>query len=233
MTTSPVAIITGAGSGIGRQTAILLAERGWRLVLAGRRRGALEETAAMLDGESLVACADVADPAQAAGLVDAALAGFGRLDALVNNAGWAPLAPIDRSDAPFTAAVFAVNAFGPGAAIARAWPVFVAQRSGRIVNLSTLGTADPFPGFFAYAAAKSAAESMVRSCAVEGRDHGIRAFAIAPGAVETDMLRANFSEAALPASKCLSAGAVAGVIVACLAGERDHDNGKVIYLPGP
>lgn len=233
MDVGPVAIVTGAGSGIGRATAVMLSRRGWRLVLAGRREERLTETAEMLAGESAVVEADVGDLAEAAEIVDAAVERFGRVDALVNNAGWAPLAPIEKTGGELLEEVFAVNALGPAAAISRAWPVFQKQKSGCVVNISTMGTADPFPGFFAYAAAKTAVESMVRSCVVEGKKIGVRAFAVAPGAVETEILRANFSEKVLPGSRCLKAEQVAAVIVGCVCGERDGDNGKVIYLPSP
>ncbi len=233
MEPSPVAIVTGAGSGIGRATAVMLSARGWRLVLAGRREERLTETAEMLTGAAVVVVADVGDLAEAAGIVDAAVERFGRVDALVNNAGWAPLTPIEKTGGEMLEEVFAVNALGPAAAISRAWPVFQKQKSGCVVNVSTMGTADPFPGFFAYAAAKTAVESMVRSCVVEGKKIGVRAFAVAPGAVETEILRANFSEKVLPSRKCLKAEDVAAVITACVLGERDGDNGKVIYLPSP
>jgi NAD(P)-dependent dehydrogenase (short-subunit alcohol dehydrogenase family) len=233
MAEGPVAIVTGAGSGIGRSAAVMLSGRGWRLVLAGRREERLAETAGMLAGPSAVVVADVGDLAEAAEVVDSALERFGRIDALINNAGWAPLAPIEKTGVEMLEEVFAVNALGPAAMISRAWPVFRAQKSGCVVNVSTMGTADPFPGFFAYAAAKAAVESMVRSCVVEGRKFGVRAFAVAPGAVETEMLRANFSEKALPSRKCLKAEDVAAVIVACVLGERDGESGKVIYLPSP
>lgn len=229
----PVAIVTGAGSGIGRATAVMLSARGWRLVLAGRREERLTETAQLLSGPAVVVVADVGDLAEAAGIVDAAVERFGQVDALVNNAGWAPLASIEQTGGEMLEEVFAVNALGPAAAISRAWPVFQRQKSGCVVNVSTMGTADPFPGFFAYAAAKTAVESMVRSCAVEGKKIGVRAFAVAPGAVETEILRSNFSEKVLPSRKCLKAEDVAAVIVTCVCGGRDGDNAKVIYLPSP
>jgi NAD(P)-dependent dehydrogenase (short-subunit alcohol dehydrogenase family) len=226
-----VALITGAGSGIGRAAAVLFAGAGYAVALAGRREGPLRETAGLLgSARNLVIAADVADAAQAAGMVDRAAAGLGRLDVLVNNAGYAPNVPIEAHTAELLREVYAVNALGPAVAIARAWPVFSRQRSGCIINVSTLGTLDPFPGFFGYAAAKAAANVMVKSCATEGRAIGVRAFAVAPGAVETSMLRSFVPESVLPADATLRPGDVAGVILACAQGERDADNGRVIVV---
>lgn len=230
----PAALITGAGSGIGRATAVALAREGYRLALVGRRAEPLAQTAAALPSgsHSIQIIADVAKPEDAARMIDAAAAAFGRLDALVNNAGFAPLLPIDRTTPEILRQVYNTNALGPAYAIARAWPIFVRQRRGCIVNLSTLGTFDPFPGFFAYAAAKAAVNLMALSCANEGREHNIRAFAIAPGAVETEMLRANFPESVIPRSKTLPPESVAQVIVECVLGKRDEQNGRTIIVGG-
>jgi len=232
----PVAAVTGAGSGIGRATALLLAQRGYRLVLAGRRVSKLKETGAacerggMAGDDWLAVTTDVAQASDCRQMVDMAVSRFGRLDALVNNAGYAPLIPIGQTDPETVRQVFDVNALGTGFAIVAAWPVFQQQRSGCVVNVSTMGTADPFPGFFAYASAKCAVESMARSCAKEGAEIGVRAFAVAPGAVDTEMLRAIVTPEQLPLDQRLAPDDVARVIVACVAGERDEENGGVIRL---
>ena len=236
----PVAIITGAGSGIGRTVAIRLARSGHAVVLVGRRIGALEETLSMLPEGAQGHCvsADVGDSEQAASIVAVAVDRFGRLDVLVNNAGLAPLKPIDQTTPDMIEEVYAVNAVGPACTIAAAWPVFKRQFSQRrtgplgacIVNVSTLGTIDPFPGFFAYAAAKAALNVMARSCASEGRPFGIRAFSVAPGAVETEMLRTLFPPSVLPTEKCLAPDRVAEEILACVLGERNDHNGKTICM---
>jgi NAD(P)-dependent dehydrogenase (short-subunit alcohol dehydrogenase family) len=233
----PVCLITGASSGIGRAIALLLAGRGWRLALVARRREALDAVAQEAAGAGaptpLVLSADIGDTAQARALVGATLEAFGRLDAVVNNAGCGELADIDATTDDILLRDFEVNAMGPGALISAAWPVFERQGAGRIVNVSTMATADPFPGFFSYAASKAALNLYAKSCAIEGAAIGVKAFAVAPGAVETPMLRGIFDETTLPTEATLDPDAVARVVVACILGERDEDNGSTIFLPSP
>lgn len=234
---SPVAIITGAGSGIGLATARLLAREGWSIVMAGRREQVLREALSTLhfaDGVAHEAFAtDAADRASCAALIDRTMQAYGRIDALVNNAGYAPLTPIGRHTPELVRATFAINAIGPADLILAAWPHMARRKAGRIVNVSSIATVDPFPGFFAYAAAKASVELMAKSIAKEGASVGIRGFAVAPGAVETAMLRSIIPEKSLPASKTLSPETVASVIVDCAVGRRDSDNGRTIHLPSP
>lgn len=231
----PVSIVTGAGSGIGAACARMLAARGHAVVLVGRRHDRLEHTRASMEEPSrhLSLAADIADSGLAYEVVDRAVQAFGRIDALVLCAGSAPHKPIDQTSEEVLEEAFFVNAFGPAFLITRAWTQFKAQRSGRVVLVSTLGTVDPFPGFFAYAAAKSACDSFVRSIKTEGRAIGVKGFAVNPGAVETAMLRRNFSEKLVPAHRALPPEHVAEIVVACACGERDEDNGKAIMVPSP
>lgn len=230
MHTQPVAIVTGAGSGIGRETAKMLSALDHAVVLVGRRLEALEATAELLEGASLSISANVGEPDAALEIVDSAMERFGRIDVLVNNAGAAPLADIDKTTPELLEEVYAVNTFGPALLIAAAWPHMAAAGRGCVVNVSTLGTHDPFPGFFAYASAKAAVNLMARSCAREGLARNIRGFAVAPGAVETEMLRANFSESRVPRAACLSPEDVARVIVDCVMGRYDVRNGDTLYM---
>ena len=229
----PVALVTGAGSGIGRATAVRLDASGYRIVLAGRRPERLRETGALLGNEWLAVRADLSEMREAEGIVEAAVARFGRLDALVNNAGWSPAATIAETTPAIIAAVFAVNAHAPAASIARAWPHFVRRGAGVVVNVSSYATVDPFPQLYAYAAAKASVNLLARSVANAGRGIGVRGFAVAPGAVETELLRAIVPEAALPTDRTLNPDAVAATIAACVLGAHDDRNGEVILLPSP
>lgn len=232
----PVTVVTGAGSGIGRAVAEQLAERGHRLVLVGRTESKLHDALDAVrahDADAMIVVADLAECDQANRVIDETIERFGRLDNLVNAAGVAPLAPIERTSREVLEECFHVNAFGPAFLIVKAWPIFRRQKSGCIVNVSTIGTSDPFPGFFAYAASKAALDSFTRSCAREGRSLGVRAFCVNPGAVETPLLRKNFPEHQLPREKALRPQAVSEVIVACIEGSREKDHGVPIAFPSP
>jgi NAD(P)-dependent dehydrogenase (short-subunit alcohol dehydrogenase family) len=98
------------------------------------------------------------------------------------------------------------------------------------VNVSSRASADPFPGFFVYAATKAALESLTRSAAKEGAEFGMRAFSVSPGAVETPMLRRLFTPEQLSPDVCLDPEQVAHVVSDCVLGRRDEDSGKVISL---
>lgn len=236
MNQEPVVVITGAGSGIGRATAIELSARGARLILAGRRPDALDETGAMLNTPWHAIPTDVRDPVQCDVLLRGALERFGTIDALVNNAGWAPCQPIEKHTPDLIRHAFEINAIGPAQLIAAVWPTFQARAreglpGGCIVNVSSMATVDPFNGLFAYAAAKASLNLMVRSCHKEGADLGVRCFAVAPGAVDTDMLRGILSEDLLPPDRTLSPDAIATVIADCVDGTLDAQAGEVIYVP--
>ena len=239
----PVAFVTGAGSGIGAAVVERLAAAGYATVLVGRREAPLRATegrvAALGGPPAVVMPADVADDAACENLIDKAVGRFGRLDVLVNNAGWTPLEPIAETDAETARKIFAVNALGPLTLIRRAWPTMTTQKpiAGRpspcIVNVSSYATVDPFPGLGVYAGAKAALNLFTRACVNEGRGKGLRAFAIAPGAVETELLRSIVDEELLPNDATLSPGDVAAVIIQCVLGQRDAENGTTILLPSP
>ncbi|MCC6675522.1 MAG: SDR family oxidoreductase [Phycisphaerales bacterium] len=230
------ALITGAGSGIGRAAAILLARHGLHLTLAGRHLESLAATASHFPPAGpppQILSVNLADPRQARAMIDDALAHHGRLDILINNAGEAISKPIAQHDDAALHRAFTVNFFGPAAAISRAWPAFERQHSGCIINVSSMSAIDPFTGLAIYGAAKAALNTLTKGCATEGAAFGLRAFAIAPGAVETPMLRRLFPESALPPSRTLSPEAIAELILACIRGDHDARNGETIPLPSP
>ncbi len=232
----PVAVVTGAGSGIGRAVALLLAQGGHDVVLAGRTQAPLEEVAGAIEtatsgaSRSLVIPTDIGRSEEVERLIRTTDQEMGRLDVLINNAGRADLLPIERTDPEIIRHSFEVNAIGPALAIHLAWPIFKRRKSGCIVNVSTAGTHDPFPGFFAYAASKASVNLMAKSAANEGKSIGVRAFSVAPGAVETPMLRGIFNTKTVPTQACLTPEQVGNVILDCVTGRRDGDNGKTILI---
>ncbi|MHC4217718.1 MAG: SDR family oxidoreductase [Planctomycetota bacterium] len=227
-----MAIVTGAGSGIGRAIALALANESYRLTLVGRRAETLQATA---DGatQTLTIAADLAEPDAANTVVDRTIDEWGRVDVLVNNAGVGPLVPIEGTTDELLDETFAINAFAPIRLVSRLWPIFCSQESGCVVNISSMSTVDPFPGFAVYGASKAALEALTRSVVNEGRARGIRAYSVAPGAVETSMLREHFSAQAIPPTATLDPTDVARVVVDCIQGRRDDDLGQTIVLPSP
>ncbi|MFG0306098.1 MAG: SDR family oxidoreductase [Phycisphaerales bacterium JB040] len=238
-----VAIVTGAGSGIGREIAMRLATHGFRLVLAGRRPEPLRETGRLgggVEGESWIGVpTDVSDPTQVDRLIDEAHLRFGRIDALVNNAGWTGMKPIEQHTPEEIRELFEVNALGAIWAIARVLPVMLAQdpdgggtgsERGVIVNVSSMATADPFPGLSVYGSAKASVEAICLGIRNEHGDNLIRAHAVAPGAVETALLRSIASEEALPRDMAMEPGYVAGKVVACVTGHSGLANGETEYV---
>ncbi|MFM9957123.1 MAG: SDR family oxidoreductase [Phycisphaerales bacterium] len=232
-----VAVVTGGGSGIGFACAELLAHAGWRVVIGGRSLRKLEQASVDLHAEIgasgtpvLPLTLDQADPESSRRFVDVVVSRLGRIDALINNAGVAVLKPIEQTDLRVIEEVFTVNATGPAFLTHLAWPVFTRQRSGCVVNVGSYASFDPFPGFFAYAASKAAVSLMAASVAKEGAALGVRGFCVAPGAVETEMLRSAFDESVVPASACLRPRDVARVVLECIEGRRDGSNGRTIYI---
>lgn len=228
-----VALVTGAGSGIGRETATLLSAHGFTVVLLGREESKLRGTVARLKGPHRLHSCDVSDPRRLIEVIAATLAGFGHIDVLINNAGYAPSMNIDEHTPEILRRTFDTNSLAPAVAISRVWSAMQNAGGGRIINVSSMSAFDPFPGFFAYAASKAALNMLTKVAAKEGAVFGIRVFGIAPGAVETPMLRTIVSPGELPRERTLSPEQVAQVIVQCAMGERDAQSGETILLPSP
>ena len=187
----PTALVTGAGSGIGRAVALALAGKGYRVALAGRRAEALEETAAMagLD-HSLVVPTDVGDEAAVDALFGAIGEGFGRLDLLFNNAGTgaAPV-PIDELSPAQWNRVVAVNLTGAFLCARGAFRLMRAQdpRGGRIINNGSISAHTPRLYSAPYTATKHAITGLTKSLALDGRAFDIACGQIDIGNAETPL----------------------------------------------
>ena len=226
-----VALITGAGSGIGRATAQRLAADGWRVAFLGRTQTTLDETASMLpeSAASLILVADLADHDACRDAIERIVGHFGRLDAIVNNAGVAPQVPIAETNAALVRDVLDRNLVGPIVLVTTAWPELTARR-GRVVNVSSMASIDPFQGFTAYAASKSGLDSLTRSIMAEAGETGVTAFTINPGVVETPLLRRLFDEETVPKDVALPPERIADEIAACLRGDRDERAGRTFPM---
>ena len=187
---SRTAVVTGAGSGVGRAVALGLLAAGYRVALAGRRRPELEATAAAAGGEALVVPTDVSDETAVANLFGAAGERFGRVDLLFNNAGrGAPAVPIDELPVETWRAVVDVNLTGAFLCARRALPGMREQRYGRIVAIgSSAGKSGGAKSVAAYAASKAGIMAMAKSIANEFARDGITANALAPSLIDTPMI---------------------------------------------
>ncbi|MEU9287645.1 SDR family oxidoreductase [Streptomyces sp. NPDC048275] len=183
-----VAIVTGAGSGIGQATAIALAASGAHVLGVGRRQEALEETA-RAHSNIAVLSSDVCEEGAADKIVSTAVERWGRLDLLVNNAGIAALMPLAETDRAVITNLFELNVTAPSLLAHAALP-HLRDSSGSIVNVSSTYGHRPLAGGAHYAATKSALEQLTRSWALELAPEGVRVNAIAPGPTATDVLTA-------------------------------------------
>ncbi|WP_342148145.1 SDR family oxidoreductase [Methylorubrum sp. SB2] len=185
-----VALVTGAGSGIGRAVARGLSGAGWRLVLAGRRREALEAVAGELSGEVLCVPTDVADPAAVEALFAEIAKNFGRIDLLFNNAGiFTPAATVDEVAVEDWMRSVNVNLTGAFLCTRAAFAMMRAQdpQGGRIVNNGSISATVPRPMSAPYAATKHAITGLTRATALDGRPFDIACGQIDIGNAETEM----------------------------------------------
>ncbi|MCF6521851.1 SDR family oxidoreductase [Streptomyces sp. JJ36] len=187
------ALVTGAGSGIGRAVSLALAEAGWSLALAGRRAEALEETAARTGrpaAQVVVVPTDVTDPASVDALFAAIRDSYGRLDLLFNNAGaFGPAKPLEELTAAEWRAVVDVNLTGAFLCAQSAFRVMKDQRprGGRIINNGSVSAHAPRPHSIAYTATKHAMTGLTRSLSLDGRAYGIACGQIDVGNAATEM----------------------------------------------
>ena len=165
--TKPTVLITGAGRGIGRAAAIELASLGYEPLLVSRTESELRQTS-QLAGSGRIFVADVANAEQVQRLIDSASKEAGRIDAIVHCAGLAPMQSIDQMTPAQWQSVIDTNLSAAFYLCKAAWPIFKAQKSGVIVNISSEASRDPFDGFAAYGAAKAGLNLFGRVAAREG-----------------------------------------------------------------
>jgi len=187
---SKVALVTGAGSGIGRAVAIALAGAGFQVAIAGRRSAPLEETSAAAGGRLLVIPTDVTDEGAVNAMVERTVAHFGRLDVLFNNAGTAvPPTPFHELPVEAWKRVIDTNITGVFLCAQAAFRAMKSQepRGGRIINNGSIASETPRPYQAAYTASKHAVTGLTKTLALEGRRFDIACGQIDIGNVQTNL----------------------------------------------
>ena len=233
-----VILITGGGTGIGAETARLLAARGAAVAIAARRRDKLDEVVTDITAQGGRAGAyvlDVANKAQVEAVVAQVVADFGQLDVLINNAGLMPIRPMAEVNTDEWDAMIDVNLKGTLYSIAAVLPRFIAQRSGHIINLSSVAGIKVFaPGGTVYSGTKFAVGAISEGLRQEVGDI-IRVTSIEPGAVESD-LKHNTSGTAKDTvmdfyKQAIPAASVARAIAFVIEQPDDVDINEIVIRP--
>ena len=238
-----VAIVTGASRGLGRAMAVALAEAGADVALAARTRPDLEETARLVAAtgrRALAVVTDVTAYAQVEALVERTVAELGGLHVVVNNSGIARVAPLAQMSPEDFRDVLEVNLVGAFNGCRAAASHLIAQRSGKIVNISSMLAQVGLPGYSVYSASKSGIMGFTRALAVEWARHSIQVNAIAPGWFVTDMNADAFDDPRVrerllrdvPARRTGRLDEIGPLVVYLASSASDFMTGQTLFLDG-
>jgi citronellol/citronellal dehydrogenase len=237
-----VCVVSGAGSGLGRATALELAALGAAVVGCGRRMEPLEETAAEIErrgGRAEAFAADIRDEEAVEALVDGALERHGRIDVLVNNAGGQFLSPAEAITPKGFRTVTELNVQGTWHMThAAATKAFIPQREGKVISV-TLSPHQGMPGMVHSGAARAAVENMMRTLSIEWARFGIRLCAVAAGQFDTEVLRTKYPKAVsenvartVPLGRLGSPEEMAWLIAFLASPAGDFFSGAVLTIDG-
>lgn len=222
-----VCVVTGGGRGIGRAVAAGLAAHGGRLVLCGRTAATLEEAAAAIGGDTLCVVADVAQEDDVLAVRDAALARFGRIDALVCNAGINPIYKgIEATSLADWQGVMDVNLTGTFLCCKHIGGAMLASGGGSVICISSVAGHVGLRKSVPYCASKGGVELLVRALALDWAAKGVRVNTIAPGYFETDLT------AGMIANPAMSARLLGATPMGRFGGDADIV-GAAVFLAGP
>ena len=233
-----VVVITGASSGLGEATARILAKNGAKVVLGARRLDRLRHIAKELSlSDDAVVQTDVAKPDQVQRLVDQAVQLHGRVDVIVNNAGLMPHSPLERRKVADWDRMIDVNLKGVLYGIAAVLPHMKAQRSGHIINVSSVAGHKVRPGSVVYAATKAAVLVISEGLRQEVKPYNIRTTVISPGAVATE-LPASITEPDVAAGiqefyerYAIPADSFADMVMFAMSQPEDVDINEILFRP--
>jgi len=232
-----VAIITGGGSGIGRETALRFVEEGARVALFDINGENLEEVKKITGALSIEG--DVSQLTQVNKMVDTVVNHYGKIDILVNAAGIIHRAPLWELEERDWDRVIAINQKGTFLCAQAAARYMMKQRSGRIINISSKFAFQPPTNRAHYAASKAAVAGLTRAFAIELAPYGITVNAVAPGTIETPMTRPYYSneeweqkKSTVPLGRCGKPRDVADLIVFLASEESSFITGQIIHING-
>ncbi len=235
-----VVAITGASSGIGEATAVLLAERGASVVLGARRAGRLSEVADRIvagGGRALPCELDVTRMDRMTAFVGRAVREFGRLDVLVSNAGISRIGPVRDLDVDGWSAMIDVNHRGVLHGVAAALPIFIQQRRGHFVTTVSTAGLKVSPGMAVYAATKNAVRTLLEGVRQEFTDGTVRTTSVSPGYVRTELANSIQDPAAREQIQrgmnefAIDAASVAGAIAFAIEQPDDVEIGDLTIRP--
>ena len=237
-----VVVITGASSGLGEATARHLSQLGATVVLGARRLDRIEALARELAaqdgraGKAIAVQTDVTKSGQVKKLVESAVAAYGRIDVMINNAGLMPHSPLERLKIDDWDRMIDVNIKGVLYGIAAALPYMQAQKSGHIINVSSVAGHKVRPGSAVYAATKHAVRALSEGLRQEVKPYNIRTTVISPGAVATELPN-SITEADVAASVkkiyevAIPADSFARAVVYAMSQPDDIDINEILFRP--
>lgn len=232
-----VALVTGAARGIGLATTELFLAAGWQVAMIDRDVPALDSAAALLEGAQAFYC-DVSDPGEVAQMIAQVTAHFGRIDALVNNAGVADFGPIEETDFQRWRTVMATNLDGPFLVTQACTPALKATK-GAIVNIASISGLRASTLRVAYGTSKAAVIQLTKQQAAELGEYGIRANCVCPGPVRTKLAMAVHTQEiidayhdAIPLNRYGSEREIAEVIVFLSSEKASYVTGQVVAADG-
>ena len=235
-----VVVITGASSGMGEAAAKHLSGLGATVVLGARRGDRIEKLAKEIQdkgGKALAFAMDVTQRDQVKKLVDATVEQFGRVDVILNNAGIMPLSPMDRLNVDEWDKMVDVNIKGVLNGIAAVLPYMKEQKSGQIINTSSVAGHKIFTGSAVYSATKFAVRALTEGLRMEVKPYNIRTTIVCPGAVKTELLE-HITEADIQQANQDYVGAVglspdsfARVVAFAISQPEDVDINEIIFRP--
>jgi NAD(P)-dependent dehydrogenase (short-subunit alcohol dehydrogenase family) len=236
-----IAVVTGAGRGIGRTIAERLASEGAAVALVARSKVELDETAASIGkkgGWAVAVPADVTEPGSVERTMAHVHRAVGPVDLLVNNAGRCDaIGPLWEVDPDTWWGDIRTNLLGTALCSRAVLPFMVARRTGRIVNVSSYAAVRPSPHMSAYGSAKAAVLHLTNTLAAETKPYSISVFAITPGTVRTTLTEQLTSSAAgqkwlprIPPERWLSPERVAQLVVFLASGQADRLSGRFIHV---